>query len=234
MLIKTKQGIMAYKKNDSPINQFGFGQAINQATLGFGQSQITQPNAAMNPWGSSQQQGVSSVNGGMFGGINNITRPWGGGQRQGTSSMNGGMFGVSGSLPLNIRPSSNNTNNGVPTFGTGLAGQVAKAQWTKQKNKNLRMHAPINQKIFSDIKTVSNLYGKANPGTFTRSVESPMKQMVDPSQPINDPSLVPMVDPTDPNMQTGAENVMAATGIPQQPPYNVEQATTPPYDLSNS
>lgn len=220
MLIKTKQGIMAYKKNDSPINQFGFGQAINQATLGFGQSQITQPNAAMNPWGSGR--------------TNNITRPWGGGQQQGTSSMNSGILGVSGSLPLGIRPSSTGTNTGMPKFGKGLAGAVAKAQYDKQRQKMMNMHAPINQKIFSDIKTVSNLYGKSNPGTFTRSVESPMKQMVDPSQPINDPSLVPMVDPTDPNMQAGAENVMAATGIPQQPPYNVEQATTPPYDLSNS
>jgi len=105
---------------------------------------------------------------------------------------------------------------------------------SQPNNMATRQPTPINPKVFSNMGTMSNLYGQANPGTFTRSVTSPLAQMNDLSQPINDPSLVPVVDPTNPNMQAGAENVMAATGIPQQPPYNVQQATTPPYDLSNS
>lgn len=172
------------------------------------------------------QSGVFGGFGTMFGQNN---------QQQGTSSINSGMFGLANSISSNV---SNITRPGVSSnlSGNGLSGMLAKAkqqQMEKQKQRNMNMHAPINPKAFSSMNTVSNLYGQANPGTFTRTV-SPIAQMMDTNQTINDPSLVPAVDPTDPNMQAGAENVMAATGIPQQPPYNVQQATTPPYDLSNS
>jgi hypothetical protein len=67
----------------------------------------------------------------------------------------------------------------------------------------------INPQGFTNQNNINSIYGQANPGTFTRSVQSPLMQTID-------PSVIPAVDPTDPNMQAGVQNVMAATGIPTQ------------------
>jgi hypothetical protein len=85
----------------------------------------------------------------------------------------------------------------------------------------------INPQGFTNQNNINAIYGQANPGTFTRSIQSPLAQTVN-------PSVVPVLDPSYSNMQAGVENVMASTGYPTQPPIGVTQSVTPTYDLANN
>jgi hypothetical protein len=84
---------------------------------------------------------------------------------------------------------------------------------------------PINPQGFTNQNNINGVFGQQNPGTFTRSMQSPLSQTID-------MSAIPTPSTMDPSLQAQAENVMAQTGIPQQPPLGVQQPTTPPYDLS--
>lgn len=84
---------------------------------------------------------------------------------------------------------------------------------------------PINPQGFTNQNNINGVFGQQNPGTFTRSMQSPLGQTID-------MSAIPTPNTMDPNLQAQAENVMAQTGIPQQPPTGVQQPTTSSYDLS--
>jgi hypothetical protein len=64
----------------------------------------------------------------------------------------------------------------------------------------------INPQGFTNQNNINGIYGQANQGTFTRTVQSPFMQNANTS-----------IDPIDYNTQADAENVMAATGFATQP-----------------
>ena len=117
---------------------------------------------------------------------------------------------------------------GVTSNLSGFGGSLIN---NEVKNVMPRTVNPINPKAFSNPGTIANLYGQANPGTFTRTVQSPFAQTMD-------PNLAMQVDPTNPGMPAAIQNDMAATGVPMNtspipPPEDVTQQITPTYDLSN-
>lgn len=100
----------------------------------------------------------------------------------------------------------------------------------------------ISPMAFTNQNTIQGVFGQANPGTFTRSVGTPLMQMT--SQ-----GYIPPMDPTNPNPQQDVNALMAGTdgalqgyqqaqtnaagyGQPQQPPYGVQTPITPNYDLN--
>lgn len=121
---------------------------------------------------------------------------------------------------------------GVNNPMSGLNFSGIRNMASQFQNQVPRPATPISPKAFSNQGTIAGLYGQANPGTFTRTVQTPLAQMVD-------PSLAMGIDPTNPGVPNAIQNDMAATGFPdystpQTPPQNVEQQITPTYDLSNS
>jgi hypothetical protein len=89
----------------------------------------------------------------------------------------------------------------------------------------------INPQGFTNQENINGVFGQANPGTFTRNVQGPLMQTMD-------PSLAMQVDPTNPGMPAAIQNDMAAAGgvdysIPQQPPLGVQTPIAPIYDLNN-
>lgn len=115
-------------------------------------------------------------------------------------------------------------NSNISGFGGSLINNTV-------KNVIPRSINPINPKAFSNPGAIANLYGQANQGTFTRTVQSPFAQTMD-------PNLAMQVDPTNPGMPAAIQNDMAATGVPMNtspipPPEDVAQQITPTYDLSN-
>lgn len=89
----------------------------------------------------------------------------------------------------------------------------------------------INPQGFTNQNNINGIYGQSNPGTFTRSVQSPLMQSMS-------PSLQDQVNPIDPGLPLGVQDQMASTGMPDYsmpvaPPVNVTQQITPTYDLNN-
>jgi hypothetical protein len=87
--------------------------------------------------------------------------------------------------------------------------------------------APVNPNAFTNQGNIQGIYGQSMPGTFNRSINSPFMQMADPNM------MPPIPGTMDASVQTEAENVMAQTGIPLQPPTGVQTPVTPIYDLNN-
>lgn len=102
----------------------------------------------------------------------------------------------------------------------------------------------INPMAFTNQGTIKSMFGDSNPGTFTRSVGTPLMQMT--SQ-----GYIPPMDPTNPSNQQDVNAIMAGTdgalqgyqqaqqaaalpgyGQAQQPPYGVQTPITPNYDLN--
>jgi hypothetical protein len=89
----------------------------------------------------------------------------------------------------------------------------------------------INPQGFTNQENINGVFGQANPGTFTRNVQGPLTQMID-------PSLTMDIDPPTPGLPAAVQNDMAATGFPeystsQQPPLGVQTPIAPIYDLNN-
>ena len=69
--------------------------------------------------------------------------------------------------------------------------------------------APINPKAFSNSKAIDGMYGKANAGTFTRTVqnnEAPMMQLANPGMLQDGPQLPPQGVQTSVTPTLGFEN----------------------------
>lgn len=89
-----------------------------------------------------------------------------------------------------------------------------------QLKKEQMEYNKISPKAFSNAGTIEKMMGKSIPN-------SPFMQIVDPNL------MPPPVNTTDPNIQAQAENVMAQTGVPLQPPTGVQTPIAPTYDLNN-
>lgn len=89
-----------------------------------------------------------------------------------------------------------------------------------QLKKEQMEYNKISPKAFSNAGTIEKMMGKSIPN-------SPFMQIVDPNL------MPPPVNTTDPNIQAQAENVMAQTGVPLQPPTGVQTPISPTYDLNN-
>jgi len=94
---------------------------------------------------------------------------------------------------------------------------------------------PINPRAFSNPNTISQMYGQANPGTFTRTVgQSPFRQAAIPSAPTIevDPLTGQPMDPT--ASQSPTMPVAPSAGSPMSPlppPNGVQLTTTPPLGM---
>lgn len=75
------------------------------------------------------------------------------------------------------------------SVGGVIPGQMGMPmQAPGQARPNQIAQSPINPKAFSAPQAISDIYGQANPGTFTRSVGQPMGQLA--NQPIPVPSAI--------------------------------------------
>ena len=89
-------------------------------------------------------------------------------------------------------------------------------------NNMLRQQTPISPKAFSNQGTINDVYGQMVPGTYNRSVGSPLTQMVEPSVAI-DPLTGQQIDPT----------MDQSTSMPLPPPVDVQTGLTPNYGINN-
>lgn len=85
---------------------------------------------------------------------------------------------------------------------------------------------PISPQAFSNQNTIANMYGQANPGTFTRTVGSPLMQMID-------PLTGQSIDPTMSQDTTTPQAVTKGSAMaPTPPPAGIQTPITPNYDLN--
>jgi hypothetical protein len=128
--------------------------------------------------------------------------------------------GMKGGLMAGIQDAS--------TVKPGFFGHNAGLSMINPQNLSNNMiqkpQTPINPKAFSNQGTIANLYGKAMPGTFNRSV-SPLAQAIDPlTNQVIDPTMDQGVDNMDPTIQGGG---------PIPPPAGVQTPIAPIYDALN-
>jgi len=237
---------MGTNKKDSPLKMINFGgvmgTAVNSAiknTVGARNTQSLTNNASTqsNPlFGSfprynvgTQQSNVQSMNNNpLFGGLPNFNT--------GVQSVNSGFMG-SGSVLNNAVMGAQSIaikQKPAPVFTPPTNRHIAENSLTNLtqpgvvKNDNLnnnnmqRQQAPISPKALSNQGTINDMYGQMVPGTYTRSVGSPLKQMVEPSVAI-DPLTGQQIDPT----------MDQSPSMPLPPPVDVQTGITPNYGINN-
>ena len=111
--------------------------------------------------------------------------------------------------------------NGGNRYSTNNPGGRSSMFTPFPQLKNEQMeYNKISPKAFSNAGTIGKMMGKSIPN-------SPFMQMADPNM------MPPIPGAMDASVQAEAENVMAQTGIPLQPPAGVQTPTTPIYDINN-
>ena len=151
------------------------------------------------------------------------------------------MNSKKGNSPLNQRfsgnvgtrftqPSQSYQTNFMPTAVSGL-NTVSNGIQATSAMSNQMQQTPINPRGFSNMDTISNMYGQSNPGTFTRNVGSPLAQNVTEGR-MTSQGYMPGIDPTDASLQPDIDAIQATTGMPIPPPIGVSQPIAPFYDLS--
>jgi hypothetical protein len=78
------------------------------------------------------------------------------------------------------------------------------------------MQTPINPKGFTNQNTINNMFGEANPGTFTRTVGQP--SVTAPTDPLTGLPIDPLAN--------------QSPDAPVPPPVGVKSNITPPYGLN--
>jgi hypothetical protein len=129
---------------------------------------------------------------------------------QGTSSLMGMPISANqiqpntGSITRDMAGAASTVN---PNIGGPGAGNFTN---DLSRSTTPRPQAPISPKAFGNTKAIKGIYGKQNPGTFTRNVQgggSPIMQM---------------------------EDTTILEDAPQMPPQGVQTNISPTYDLANN
>jgi hypothetical protein len=102
--------------------------------------------------------------------------------------------------------------------------QVATSTITSNLNNNImqKPQTPISPTALSNQSTINDVYGQMVPGTYNRSVGSPLQQMVEPAVAI-DPLTGQQIDPT----------MSQSPSMPLPPPVDVQTGITPNYEINN-
>jgi hypothetical protein len=103
-------------------------------------------------------------------------------------------------------------------------GQEATSTITSNLNNNImqKPQTPISPTALSNQSTINDVYGQMVPGTYNRSVGSPLQQMVEPAVAI-DPLTGQQIDPT----------MDQSPSMPLPPPVDVQTGITPNYGINN-
>jgi len=221
---------MGTNKKDSPLKMINFGgvmgTAVNSAirnTAGAkpqGNQMTNFRNSLSNPltrgFNANPQNDMSG--GFMAGGVmNSLARAAIGTMRQknaeATSTMQKGAL-----LSENNYMQRSNAAMSAPV------DQVATSTITPNLNNNImqKPQTPISPTALSNQSTINDVYGQMVPGTYNRSVGSPLQQMVEPSVAI-DPLTGQQIDPT----------MDQSPSMPLPPPVDVQTGITPNYGINN-
>jgi hypothetical protein len=112
------------------------------------------------------------------------------------------------------------TNRGNRTLTNNPSNRSNMFSPFPQLKKEQMEYNKISTKAFSNSGTIEKMMGKSVPN-------SPFMQMADPNIMAQTPGVM------DASVQAEAENVMAQTGVPLQPPTGVQTPITPTYDINN-
>lgn len=221
---------MGTNKKDSPLKMINFGgvmgTAVNSAirnTAGAkpqGNQMTNFRNSLSNPltrgFNANPQNDMSGAF--MAGGVmNSLARAAIGTMRQknaeATSTMQKGAL-----LSENNYMQRSNAAMSAPV------DQVATSTITPNLNNNImqKPQTPISPTALSNQSTINDVYGQMVPGTYNRSVGSPLQQMVEPSVAI-DPLTGQQIDPT----------MDQSPSMPLPPPVDVQTGITPNYGINN-
>jgi len=221
---------MGTNKKDSPLKMINFGgvmgTAVNSAirnTAGAkpqGNQMTNFRNSLSNPltrgFNANPQNDMSGAF--MAGGVmNSLARAAIGTMRQknaeATSTMQKGAL-----LSENNYMQRSNAAMSAPV------DQVATSTITPNLNNNImqKPQTPISPTALSNQSTINDVYGQMVPGTYNRSVGSPLQQMVEPAVAI-DPLTGQQIDPT----------MSQSPSMPLPPPVDVQTGITPNYEINN-
>jgi hypothetical protein len=241
---------MGTNKKDSPLKMINFGgvmgTAVNSAirnTAGAkpqGNQMTNFRNSLGNPLtrgfnAGAQVNNPQSINNNpLFGGMVGFN---GGAQSTSSGFMGGGFMGggVMNSLARAAIGTMRQKNaEATPVFTPPTNRHIAENSLTNLtqpgvvKNDNLnnnnmqRQQTPISPTALSNQSTINDVYGQMVPGTYNRSVGSPLQQMVEPSVAI-DPLTGQQIDPT----------MDQSPSMPLPPPVDVQTGITPNYEINN-
>ena len=161
--------------------------------------------------------------GGVMGtAVNSAIRNTAGAKPQGNQMTN---FRNSLSNPLTRGFNANPQNDMSGGFmAGGVMNSLARAAITPNLNNNImqKPQTPISPTALSNQSTINDVYGQMVPGTYNRSVGSPLQQMVEPAVAI-DPLTGQQIDPT----------MDQSPSMPLPPPVDVQTGITPNYGINN-
>lgn len=200
---------MGINKKESPLKMFGsfnIASALGARQRGFtSSSQNVMGNLPQNSVGAFSQNTISNGLGGSV--INNLPQATMGATTTQSNSFIGGNSVTEGLMSI------------IPTFQNQTTTNTPRPNL----NNNImqKPQTPISPKALSNQSTINDVYGQMVPGTYNRSVGSPLQQVVDPAVAI-DPLTGQQIDPT----------MDQSISMPLPPPTGVQTGITPNYGIN--